>query len=95
MKPFSKIQDETSISDSGLILKKDRKILPASLIVIAIKKAHQGGHPGLTKMKRRLRTHFWFSPDGREDQRIGEELNKLPVIHDKDHQGTPGDYNTQ
>ena len=56
MMPFSKIQDEISISDSGLILKKDRIILPASLIAIAIKKAHRD-HPGLTKMKRRLRTH--------------------------------------
>ena len=74
MKPFSKIQDEISISDSGQILKKDRIILPASLIAIAIKKAHQGCHPGLTKMKRRLRTHFWFPPDGHEDQLLGCQL---------------------
>ena len=58
--PFLKIFDQLSISDSGIILKKEKIILPRSLVETAIKKAHQGGHPGMTSMKRRLRTHFWF-----------------------------------
>ena len=58
--PFSKIFDQLSISDSGIILKKEKIILPTSLVKTAIKKAHQGGHPGMTSMKRRLRAHFWF-----------------------------------
>ena len=57
--PFAKIWDQLTISDSGLILKGEQIILPETLIESAIKKAHQGGHPGMTAMKRRLRAHFW------------------------------------
>jgi len=57
--PFSKIWNQLTISDSGLILKGDKIVIPESLVEIAIEKAHQGGHPGMTSMKRRLRSHFW------------------------------------
>lgn len=57
--PYSKVWDQLTISDSGLVLKGEKIVLPEELIDVAIKKAHQGGHPGMTSMKRRLRTHFW------------------------------------
>ena len=51
-----------TISDSGLVMKDEKMILPRSLWDLAIEKAHQGGHPGETKMKSRIRNHFWI-PD--------------------------------
>jgi hypothetical protein len=57
--PYAKIWDQLTISDCGLILKGEKIILPEALIDRAIQKAHQGGHPGMTAMKRRLRAHFW------------------------------------
>jgi len=48
------------MSDGGLLRRGERIILPSTLIPIAIEKAHQGGHPGESSMKRRLRTYFWF-----------------------------------
>ena len=59
LSPFSKIWNQLTISDSGLVLKGDKIILPESMVETAITKAHQGGHPGMTSMKRRLRSHFW------------------------------------
>ena len=58
--PYSKIFDELTISDEGLILRGDKIILPTTLREIAFQKAHQGGHPGIASLKRRIRTHFWF-----------------------------------
>ena len=60
LKPYRKVQDEISISDSGLLLRKDRIILPKALKKSAIEKAHKGGHPEETRLKQRLRSHFWF-----------------------------------
>ena len=62
MSPYKKILHSLTFSDSGLLMKDERIVLPQALIPLAIKKAHQGGHPGMTSMKRRLRSHFWF-PD--------------------------------
>ena len=31
-----------------------------SIVKIAVAKAHEGGHPGINRLRRRLRTHFWF-----------------------------------
>ena len=41
-------------------MKGDKIVLPQSLHAEAIAKAHQGGHPGMSGMKRRIRSHFWF-----------------------------------
>ena len=57
--PFAKVWDQLTILDSGLIMKGEKIVLPQTMIKTAIMKAHQGGHPGMTTMKRRLRTHFW------------------------------------
>ena len=58
--PFRKIFDHLIISDEGLVMKDEKIVLPETLHDIAVKKAHQGAHPGMSGMKRRLRTHFWF-----------------------------------
>ena len=57
--PYAKVWDQLTILDSGLIMKGEKVVLPQAMISTAIEKAHQGGHPGMTTMKRRLRTHFW------------------------------------
>ena len=62
LKPFIKIWDHLSMTAEGLILKDDKIILPEALKEVAQIKAHQGSHPGITTMKRRIRTHFFF-PD--------------------------------
>ena len=54
--------DSITVSDSGLLMKEEKIILPESLWALAIEKAHQGGHPGETRMKSRVRNHFWI-PD--------------------------------
>ena len=60
LSPFRKVMDEITISDEGLLMKGEKIILPDALCHLAITKAHQGAHPGMNGMKRRLRTHFWF-----------------------------------
>jgi transposase InsO family protein len=41
-------------------MKGEKIILPKTLWKKAIEKAHQGGHPGETKLKARVRSHFWI-----------------------------------
>ena len=60
LSPYRKVIDQITISDEGLLMKDEKIILPDALCHLAIKKAHQGAHPGMNGMKRRLRTHFWF-----------------------------------
>ena len=57
---YAKIFSQLAISDSGLVLKGEKIVLPNSLLETALKKAHQGSHPGITSMKRRLRGHFYI-----------------------------------
>ena len=57
---FKGVFDKLTISDSGIILKGEQIVLPKALHELAIQKAHQGGHPGMTSVKRRIRAHFWF-----------------------------------
>ena len=60
---FHKIFDELAISDEQLVMKsheEEKIILPESFWDIAITKAHQGAHPGMSSMKRRIRSHFWL-----------------------------------
>ena len=58
--PYRKIWDSLTITNEGLVLKDDRIIIPEALKEKAMRNAHQGGHPGITAMKRRLRMHFYF-----------------------------------
>ena len=60
LKAFKSILEELTISEEGLLLKKDKIVLPEALYEVAMRKAHQGSHPGVSSMKRRIRSHFWF-----------------------------------
>ena len=60
LQPYRKILQELALSDEDLILKGEKIVLPERLHKLALDKAHQGGHPGMTGLKRRLRSHFWF-----------------------------------
>ena len=57
---YQQVFCELSVSEGGIILRGERILLPESLIVEAIRRAHQGGHPGESRVKRRIREHFWF-----------------------------------
>lgn len=56
---YRKFQDQITIAD-GLVMKQDKVILPEVLWGKAIDKAHQGGHPGINNLKKRIRSHFWI-----------------------------------
>ena len=73
--PYRKIFSELTISDSGFILKGTKIVLPKSLWNLSIEKAHQGGHPGMSSLKRRIRTHFWFP---KLDELIEEKVRHCP-----------------
>ena len=57
-KQYRSFLHSITISDSGFLMKDEKIILPKSLWKQAIDKAHQGGHPGETRMKSRVRNHF-------------------------------------
>lgn len=57
---FRKVFDQLTISDEGLILKDEKIVLPQKMLKVALAKAHQGGHPGINSLKRRIRSHFWL-----------------------------------
>ena len=61
LRTFTKVFEELTISDGGLIMRGEQVVLPHSLICKEIEKAHQGGHPGESSLKHRLRMHFWCS----------------------------------
>lgn len=57
---FRKVFCQLTISDEGLVLKDERIVLPGKLCGTALSKAHQGSHPGMNSLKRRIRSHFWM-----------------------------------
>ena len=57
---YKNIFDELTVSDSGLLLRGHRVILPASLCIESIKKAYCRGHLGRSAFKRQMRNHFDF-----------------------------------
>ena len=56
---FRKISRELSITSDGLILKKNKLVIPASLQQRTLRLAHEG-HQGLNKTKALLREKVWF-----------------------------------
>ena len=60
LKPYKQVFHCLTLSDEGLVLKDAQIVLPHSLRKLALSKAHQGGHPGINGLKRRIRSHFWF-----------------------------------
>ena len=69
---YVKVFPEITISDEGLMMRGDKIILPKKLIERTLKKAHQGSHPGMSCMKRRVRSHFWFP---KMDEHIEQFVN--------------------
>ena len=69
---YQKFMEQLTIADNDLIMKRNKIILPEALIERAMSKAHQGSHPGITAMKRRLRAHFYFP---KLSSRITEYVN--------------------
>lgn len=59
LQKYKKFEDQITEVD-GILYKQNQIILPETLWSRAIKKAHQGGHPGMNSLKRRIRSHFWF-----------------------------------
>ena len=57
---FSPILHTISTTNSGMLLKEERIILPKSLQEDAVQLAHQGSHVGQSGLQRRLRYHFYF-----------------------------------
>ena len=57
---FAPILHTISTTNSGILLKEDRIILPQTLHEEAIQLAHQGSHAGQDRLQRRLRYHFFF-----------------------------------
>ena len=88
-KQYRNILHSLTVSDSGLLMKEEKIVLPKSLWNLAIDKAHQGGHPGETRMKARVRNHFWIPELNRlvkekvstceTCQRFTNKLTKEPV----------------
>lgn len=58
IKQFAKVRNEIYTID-GIIVRRDRIILPEPLQEIAVKIAHLS-HTGAPSMKRHLRSHFWW-----------------------------------
>ena len=58
--PYKNVLGSMTVSDTGLIMKDEKIVLPKTLWQAAVDKAHQGGHPGETRMKSRIRNHFWI-----------------------------------
>ena len=56
---FHKIRQELTVTDSNIVLRNTRIVLPNSLRTQAINIAHEG-HQGLVKTKKLLRTKIWF-----------------------------------
>ena len=56
---FNSILPEITVTGNGILLIGDGIILPDSLQTLAIELSHQGSHPGLSAMERRLRYHFY------------------------------------
>ena len=57
---FQPFLSEITVTGNGILLKADRIILPEQLEALAIQLAHQGSHPRLNAMERRLRFHFYI-----------------------------------
>ena len=57
---YSKVFDELTISDGGLIMQGEWVVLPTSLIDSAVERAHQGVHPGESNFKCQTEHIFGF-----------------------------------
>ena len=80
---FKSILPEITVTGNGILLKGDRIILPDSLQTLAIELSHQGSHPGLSAMERRLRYHFYFHYMNRKVESFLAECTECNIFTDK------------
>ena len=59
LKPYERLHDELSITESGVVLRGHRIVMPSVLREKTLKIAHHG-HQGMVKMKELLRTKVWW-----------------------------------
>jgi hypothetical protein len=59
LKEFNRVFNELCIHETGIILRKDRMVLPQSLRARAVNYAHEG-HLGIVMCKRLLRNRCWW-----------------------------------
>ncbi len=59
LRPYFSIRGELSVESACLIRENDRLAVPASLRKQLLQLAHSG-HPRIVRMKRQLRTSFWW-----------------------------------
>lgn len=86
-KVFSHIKDELGVVDD-IIIRGSRLIIPSSLRERTLQNAHEG-HPGIVKMKDRLRSKVWWpSMDQHAEkfvkccdacQKVGKEITKEEI----------------
>ena len=71
IKPFYMVRDELTVI-SGCVFRGERACVPAELRSDVLKLAHEG-HPGINKMKQRLRdTVWWPGIDGAAERHVKE-----------------------
>ena len=58
LQAFRSILSEITVLCNGTLLKQDKILLPASLVIKSLSLAHSEAHPGRNGLIRRLRTHF-------------------------------------
>ncbi|XP_064488499.1 uncharacterized protein K02A2.6-like [Ornithodoros turicata] len=59
LKPFAQIKDELTVTDSNIVLRGTRLVIPEKAQMQVIHLAHQG-HQGLVKTKQLIREKVWF-----------------------------------
>ena len=59
LKPYERLHHELSITESGVVLRGHRIVMPSVLREKPLKVAHHG-HQGMVKMKELLRTKVWW-----------------------------------
>lgn len=59
LQPFAKVLCELSVVED-IVYRGHRIVLPDCLQETAIQLAHQGAHPGMGRMKSRVRSSYWF-----------------------------------
>ena len=72
---YQNIFPKLSISETGLLIRQHRLVLPQSLLKQAISKAQHMGHFGCAGLKRQLRAHFHFP---HLNALVEQEVKKLP-----------------
>ena len=83
LKKFSPILQNITTTDSGILLKEDRIILPKSLQQEAIQLSHQGSHAGQSALQRRLRYHFFFHDMNKMVERYIKNCPDCALFTDK------------